>query len=62
MKRGKIGANGKRKRDIDYAKILKQKFQQRLMIEEHLIYGRFKSTHKILFFLIHFCPILSRIL
>jgi len=56
MKRGKIGANGKRKKDIDYAKILKPKVPAEAYDREHLILGSPNAPHKILFFSDPFCP------
>jgi protein-disulfide isomerase len=56
MKRGKIGADGKRKRDVDYAKILKPKVPAEAYDREHLIYGSPNAPHKILFFSDPFCP------
>jgi len=56
MKRGKIGVDGKRKRDVDYAKILKPKVPPSAYDREHLIYGSANAPHKILFFSDPLCP------
>jgi len=56
MKRGKIGKNGKRKKDIDYSKILKPKVPADAYDRDHLILGNPNAPHKILFFSDPFCP------
>jgi thiol-disulfide isomerase/thioredoxin len=56
IKKGKIGKNGKRKRDIDYSKTLKPKVPQDAYDREHLILGSPNAPHKIVFFSDPFCP------
>ncbi len=53
MKRGQLKSNGKRGRDIDYAKILKPKVPEEAYDKEHLLYGSLDAHIRYYFFQTH---------